>query len=220
MHANWTKKDWIRHCLILLLGLIVMAFGVAFSIEANLGTSPISSVPYAISTFSPLTVGTATIAMHCILIALQILILRKKYQPFQLLQLPVAIFFGYMTDFAIWVLQVIHCTAYWERWIVCCIGIVVIAIGVTLEVISNVVTLAGEGLVLAICQVAPIRFGNMKVIFDVTLVGIACILGLIFTHQLQGVREGTVAAAIFVGILTKFFMKFYYRRLDRRNAAA
>ena len=45
------KKDWIRHCLILLLGLIVMAFGVAFSIEANLGTSPISSVPYAISTF-------------------------------------------------------------------------------------------------------------------------------------------------------------------------
>ena len=57
MHANWTKKDWIRHCLILLLGLIVMAFGVAFSIEANLGTSPISSVPYAISTFSPADSG-------------------------------------------------------------------------------------------------------------------------------------------------------------------
>ena len=40
MHANWTKKDWIRHCLILLLGLIVMAFGVAFSIEGKSGNLP------------------------------------------------------------------------------------------------------------------------------------------------------------------------------------
>ena len=156
-----------------------MAFGVAFSITADLGTSPISSVPYTISLISPLTVGTATIAMHCVFIALQILILRKKYHPFQLLQLPVAFIFGYLTDFAIWVLQFIHCDTYWERWIICGIGIVVIAVGVSLEVISDVVTLAGEGLSLAICQVAPVRFGNMKVIFDITLVIIACILGLI-----------------------------------------
>ena len=78
MHKNWTKTDWLRHCLILLAGLFIMAFGVAFSITADLGTSPISSVPYTISLISPLTVGTATIAMHCVFIALQILILRKK----------------------------------------------------------------------------------------------------------------------------------------------
>ena len=220
MHKNWTKTDWLRHCLILLAGLFIMAFGVAFSITADLGTSPISSVPYTISLISPLTVGTATIAMHCVFIALQILILRKKYHPFQLLQLPVAFIFGYLTDFAIWVLQFIHCDTYWERWIICGIGIVVIAVGVSLEVISDVVTLAGEGLSLAICQVAPVRFGNMKVIFDITLVIIACILGLIFTHRIQGVREGTVAAAVFVGLLTKFFMRFSYRRMGRKNSAA
>lgn len=219
MHTNWTKGDWIRHCLILLLGLFVMAFGVAFSISANLGTSPISSVPYTVSLFSPLSVGTATIVMHCVLIGLQILILRKKYQPFQLLQLPIAFIFGYLTDFAIWALRFIHCRTYWECWIVCIIGIVVIAIGVTLEVISNVVTLAGEGFSLAVCQVAPIRFGNMKVIFDITLVIIACILGLIFTHRIQGVREGTVAAAVCVGLLTKFFMRFYYRWFGKKHAA-
>lgn len=217
MHTNWTKKDWIRHCLILLAGLFVMAFGVAFSIEADLGTSPISSVPYTVSLFSSLTVGTATIIMHCVFIVLQILILRKKYQPFQLLQLPVAVIFGYLTDFAIWLLRFIHCEAYWERWIVCIIGIVVIAAGVSLEVVSNVVTLAGEGLSLAICQVTPIRFGNMKILFDISLVIVACILGLVFTHQIQGVREGTVAAAIFVGFLTKQMMRPYYRRLGRKT---
>ena len=78
-----------------------MAFGVAFSIKASLGTSPISSVPYVVSLFAPLTVGTATIVMHCVFILLQILILRRQYHPIQLMQLPVAVLFGYLTDFGV-----------------------------------------------------------------------------------------------------------------------
>ncbi len=42
----------------------------------------------------PLTVGIITILMHCVFITLQILILRKRYQPVQLMQLPVALVFG------------------------------------------------------------------------------------------------------------------------------
>lgn len=55
-----------KRYLLLLAGLSIMAFGVAFSIKASLGTSPISSVPYVVSLFAPLTVGTATIVMHCV----------------------------------------------------------------------------------------------------------------------------------------------------------
>ena len=47
----------------------------------------------------------------------------------------------------------------------------------------------------------------MKVGFDVTLVVIACILSLVFTGHLQGVREGTVAAALLVGTIAKQFNK-------------
>lgn len=192
-----------RYC-VLLLGLAVMAFGVAFSIKADLGTSPISSVPYAVSVFAPLTVGQATIAMHCVFILLQILILRRKYRPIQLLQLPVALFFGYLTDLGVWAVQGITCPAYWQRWIVCLIGVLLVAVGVTLEVKANVVVLAGEGVVLAICQALPkLKFGTMKVAFDVTLVVIACVLSLVFTQRVQGVREGTLAAALLVGTLAR-----------------
>ena len=90
-----------KRYLLFLTGLAIMAFGVAFSIKADLGTSPISSVPYVVSLFTPFTVGTATIVMHCVFIFLQILILRKKYHPIQLMQLPVAFFFGYLTDFGV-----------------------------------------------------------------------------------------------------------------------
>ena len=202
----------LKRYLLLLVGLSIMAFGVAFSIKASLGTSPISSVPYVTSLFTPLTVGTATITMHCVFILLQILILRKDYHLIQLMQLPVAFFFGYLTDFGVWAVQGISCNTYWQQWIVCIIGILLVAVGVSFEVKAGVVVLAGEGVVLAICRVLPkVKFGYMKVGFDVTLVVIACILSIVFTGRLQGVREGTVAAALLVGLIAKQLGKLLAR---------
>ena len=195
MHG-YTIKAMIFRYLLLCVGLAIMALGVAFSIRASLGTSPISSVPYVISLISPLSVGTATILMHCVFILIQIFILRRRYELIQLMQLPVALIFGFMCDFALWMLQGVSYGSYLQQWLLCLIGIVLVAIGVFLEVSADVVVLAGEGVSLAICKVLPIRFSSMKVIFDVTLVLIACVLGFGFTGSLQGVREGTIAAAV------------------------
>lgn len=211
MEEQAKKRTWqayVKRCLFLCAGLAVMAFGVAFSIRADLGTSPISSVPAAVSAFTPLTVGTATIIMHCVFIALQILILRRRYQPIQLMQLPVAVVFGYLTDFAVWALRDVTYSAYWQQWLLCIVGILLVALGVRFEVTAGVVVLAGEGLVLAICEAAPrLHFSYMKVAFDVTLVVIACVLSLIFLHRLSGVREGTVAAAVCVGLVSRLFSR-------------
>lgn len=112
MNANIKSiKRWI----FLLIGLLIMAFGVGFSIKGNLGTSPISSLPYVTGQISGLTVGTTTIIMHCVLILLQILILRKKYDWLQLLQLPIALLFGVMTDFAVEVLAFLHPAGYIQQ---------------------------------------------------------------------------------------------------------
>ena len=60
-----------------------------------------------------------------------------------------AILFGFLTDMGIWLLKDIVCTAYWQQAILCAAGIVLVGIGVSAEVAAGVVTLAGEGLVLA-----------------------------------------------------------------------
>lgn len=193
----------IRKYILMTMGLIIMAFGIAMSIKAGLGTSPISSMPYVISEFAPLTVGNITIIMHILFILLQIIILRKRYKAVQLLQLPVAIAFGYITDFAVFILGNVSCYSYAQQWFLCAMGILLVGIGVSFEVNAGVVTLAGEGLILAICQVLPIKFSDLKVIFDVTLVILSCAVSLCFTGKVVGVREGTVAAAVFVGITAK-----------------
>ena len=222
---NENQKSLIRRYVFFVVGLFVMAFGIAFSIKADLGTSPISSLPYVISMFTPLTVGNVTIIMHCVLVGIQILILRKKYNPVQLIQLPVAFVFGYLTDFAIWATDAISPQTYWQQWIVCAIGICTVAFGVSMEINSHATTLAGEGVCLAVCRVSKIKVGNMKIIFDVTLVCTAIVLSFIFLHKLAGVREGTVAAAVLVGTVTKQFNRwlfgpFYENRLAPKEAAA
>ena len=185
------------------LGLTIMAFGVAFSIKAALGTSPISSVPYVTSTISGLSVGTTTIIMNFMFVLIQIAILRKKYDWFQLLQFPAAIVFGTMIDVAEYLLKPVEFSNYLEQWLLCVVGVFLVALGVSVEVMANLVTTADEGIVLAICQVAPVKFSNMKVAFDVTLVCISIALSFIFLGHLDGVREGTIAAAVFVGLISK-----------------
>ena len=207
MARKRSRAELFRRWLFLAAGLLIMALGVACSIQADLGTSPVSSLPYVLSRITHLSVGTTTILVNSGLVLLQILILRRQYHPIQLMQLPVAVFFGYLTDFGVWAVRGIRCDTCWQQWIVCLIGILLVAAGVSLEVKAGVVVLAGEGVVLAICKVLPVKFGYMKVGFDVTIVVTACILSIVFTGRLQGVREGTVAAALMVGLIAKQFGK-------------
>ena len=91
------------------------------------------------------------------------------------------------------------------------IGLIIMSfgVGVSLEVTANVTTLAGEGLSLAMCQLFPkIKFGYMKVIVDCSFVVIAVALSFIFLQRLAAVREGTVAAALLVGIIAKTLNRF------------
>ena len=197
----------VKRILFLCLGLITMAFGVAFSIKAALGTSPISSVPYVTGAISGLSVGTTTIIMNTIFVLIQIAILRRQYEWIQLLQLPAAILFGTAIDGASWLIRDLAPAAYWQQWVVCLVGIFLVALGVSMVVAAKLITTAGEGIVLAICKVAPVKFGNMKMAFDLTLVALSVILSFLFLGHLDGVREGTVAAAILVGQLTKQLSK-------------
>lgn len=193
----------LKRIVFLCVGLTTMAFGVAFSIKAALGTSPISSVPYVTGAIAGLTVGTTTIIMNTLFVLIQIAILRRQYEWVQLLQLPAAVLFGMMIDLASYLIRDLNPTAYWQQWIVCLLGIFLVALGVSMEVTTRLITTAGEGIVLAICKVAPIKFGNMKMIFDLTLVAISITLSLLFLHHLDSVREGTVAAAVLVGQLAR-----------------
>lgn len=207
MGKNDSRKHFAARCALLLAGLAVMALGVALSIKAELGTSPISSVPYVSGLISGLSVGTTTIIVNSLFVLAQILMLRSQYDWYQLLQIPVAIVFGLMIDMFSLLMGDIVLSSYIQQWLFCAAGIIFVALGVSMEVTAELITTAGEGLVLAICQVTSFKLGNVKVAVDVTLVILAAAASLLVLGELAGVREGTAAAAVLVGLLTKQFVK-------------
>ena len=68
----------LKRYLVFLLGLFISSFGVSFITRSNLGTSPISSVPYVLSLNFSCSLGEFTIAFSALLILLQILDSAKK----------------------------------------------------------------------------------------------------------------------------------------------
>ncbi|MDP4240533.1 MAG: cytidylate kinase family protein [Bacteroidota bacterium] len=201
------KEGLLKRCVALVIGLFIMAFGVALSVKANLGTSPISCVPYVYSLGFPLTMGVTSIIMNVVLILLQMALLRKEYQPIQLLQFPVALFFGFFIDFTMFLLSGVHASNYLFQWVLCLLSCAIIAFGVFLEVKAKVTYLAGEGLSLAISRVFHKEFGKVKVGVDTSLVLMGIISSFILLHNLQGIREGTIAAALLVGSIARFYSK-------------
>ncbi|MPY95369.1 MAG: hypothetical protein GEV08_20640 [Acidimicrobiia bacterium] len=73
-----------------LLGVFIMSLGVVASVRANLGTSPIRSFPTVLSLATVLSVGTLTILLNLLFLLTEILLLRRKFPPIQLIQFPVA----------------------------------------------------------------------------------------------------------------------------------
>ncbi len=206
---NRSKKELLKRYTFFIIGLFVNAFGVSFITKAQLGTSPISSVPYTLSIGFPLTMGTLTFILNMILIIGQVALLKKDFEIIQLMQIPISIIFGFFIDLTMSLLSFLNPTTYTLKILFLLIGCIILAFGVTMEVIANVVMLSGEAFVKAISSKCNKEFGITKVFFDVTLVLISCILSFVLFKTLMGVREGTIAAALIVGFTSKSFNKIF-----------
>lgn len=202
-----TKKEYIKRYVLFILGLFILSLGIALATKGNLGVSPVSSIPYVLSLSLPFTLGQITIVIQLIYVFIEIAILRKNFKPFNFLQIGVVVLFGYFNDFSLMLVSGIHTDYYPLQWLICIISMFFIALGVNMEVRAGVLMLAIDGLVVAISKTFHIDFGKVKVVSDCTQVGIAVACSFLLAHRLQGVREGTIAAAVFVGMIIKLYNK-------------
>lgn len=132
--------------------------------------------------------------------------LRRKFQPVQLLQIPLSVLFGYFTDFGLWLVRCIPNDKYIFQLLLVISGIVVLGFGITLGVIADVILNSGEAFVKALADVTKKDFANMKILFDISWVVLSIVLSLIFFEgKLYGTREGTIISALLVGVTVKLF---------------
>lgn len=190
------------------IGLFIMTLGIAMSVKSDLGVSPVSSIPYTITCIWGLEMGKATILFHAALVVLQVLILRRFFEPKNLLQIAAGIVFGYFTTFCNYLFSFLPTPENIPMRLFLMLGsTVLIAVGIFFYLPANIMPLAGEGAMKAISDRSGIAFNKVKIAFDVTMVTVSLASCLIALHTPGSVGIGTVAAAILVGTVLGMITK-------------
>ena len=211
------RKELIKRYSLFIVSLWFSALGVTVTKCGSLGVSCISSVPNVLSLrFTALTIGGWTFVWNTLLVVCQIGLLRKNFQKIQLLQIPLSFLFGWFTDLAMLLAVKVPVNSYPMQLVMVVAGVVILAFGITLGVIANVVLNAGEGMVKALADVSGKEFGFVKVRFDIVCVILSVVISLVtFGGKIVGVREGTLIAAFLNGTMVKWYSRRLKEPLNR-----
>ncbi len=206
---------WARRLLIYLLGLLLMALGVVFSARSGLGVSPVGSLAnvlyqIGLSRNAPgwVNLGNCTIAVYCLYIAAEAVILRKDFKPGMLLQLAASFLFGWLVNLAGVILAFLpEPGSYLHRMAYLLCSVPLVAAGVMMYLSPNILPTPGDGMSLAISRRSGKSLPASKTIFDCTMVAISAAVSLLAFRKLVGVREGTVICALTVGFVMRQLQK-------------
>lgn len=203
-------SELVKRYILFTIGLFINAMGVALIIVAALGTSPIAVIPYVMNQATGLSVGTYTFILNMILLVLQALILGKQFPSYQLLQIPVSLAFAYFVDLSLMLCNFLSSDRYGIQMTVLLLGCVVRALGVSIQVLADVVMLSGEAIVKAVSVKFEKEFSRVKLCIDGMMVIAAMILSYAYMQEIVGVREGSFIAVILIAPCAAFFTRKLY----------
>jgi uncharacterized membrane protein YczE len=211
-------KQVIKNYALFLIGLFIASMGVALSAKAGLGTSPVASVPYSVSLVNhTLTFGWWLNMWSVLQIAVQIALLRKKCKPVEIIiQTVLAFVYGYLTDFSCKLISGLQANTYIMQFALMILSCFVLGFGIWIQFKGGVAMLPGEAMNRAISEVTGKKYENIKIFFDVLYIIVAAAICFIFIGKLEGVREGSIIAAVLIGNIIKLYNSLY-NQLTRKK---
>lgn len=191
----------IKSLVVLFVGISLMSIGIALAKLAQLGTSPISSIPNVMSYITPLSIGNLTMIFMVLMIFLQMVILREVNLPI-ILQIVPGLAFGGLIDVFVDVFTNLGLPAlmghYLEQLAFTLLGMVVLSLGVFFEVNSRSILMPGEGLVVALTLRTKKPFGKLKMYTDLTMVAVALVISLLlFSRTCRDSRRNDHCGALY-----------------------
>lgn len=195
-----------KRFILFILGSCIMSLGVVLVIQAGLGSSPISSIPYVISLLYPYTLGEMTFAINAFFVLCQWAILGRMTMPL-FLQLPTVLLFSVLIDICMYFFSWLVPTSYLGSIAFLFTASLIAALGITLVIVANLVILPGDGIVQVTAAKYGIEFGYLKVGFDTSCVIISAIIALYVSGELCGLREGTLISALITGHFVRAWMR-------------
>lgn len=168
--------------LLWLLGVVFVAIGVAICSKANLGVSMIAAPAFILSEAllpvgSFFSVGVVEYINQAIILIVLCIIIRKfnwKY----LLAFAVAVMYGYVLDFFLWVFKDVTFDQLWLQWVMLLVGDVLVAFGVACFFRTYLPKKVYELFVGEVVKTFGWNINKTKWWFDITLLGISITMAL------------------------------------------
>lgn len=205
--------NFLLRSALMVVGVACVGGGIALAKYSATGTSPLSAIPAVLTDFAHargitvVTLGMLSFAINFLFFVTEVALLGRKFQPLQVLQIPVLFVMSWFVDFWMSLITRIHLPNYAAQLVCLAVSMLVTAFGVACELKANILLIPGDAVVHTIAYVTRKPFGTCKVTFDVSLMVGGAALSFALLGGLFGVREGTVIAAIAVGLLIKQWMK-------------
>jgi uncharacterized protein len=208
------NKIPMKRIFVYILGLFSLSLGVSLSIQAGLGVSPVSSLAYAFSLTAGLSIGMTTVLANILFIIGQI-ILRKHIDLKEfMLQLLIAVLFGFFMDATLFIVQLLPTP---ETLIVQCVYLIIslfiVSFGLLIYFLAKLPLMPYDALTYVVSERFKLKFSNAKIISDLINVSVAGAICLIFIHSLGSIGIGTLVAAYFIGKILGWMMAHYQQPL-------
>lgn len=211
LHTGDKKGSWIyvvRRGLIYVMGLFILALGVALTVKSDLGVGPGNLVAYSLSLIWKIELGNMSTYVFLIYVLIQIFILRRHFGIKNILQIPFSIIYGKFITFWNAALSFLILESYAQRLLCIVLSVLIAGFGLTLFLQVDIVAMPAEGLLLAVqFYKKNWKFSTLKVIYDSSCTVFAIVITWMFLGHITGVREGSIFSALCLGIVVGLYQK-------------
>ena len=188
-----------------------MAFGIAMAVRADIGVAPGSTISYAVSKLTPLTIGQCSSLFHLFCMLMQLAITRRPTLKL-LFQFPMVYVFGLLLD-VFYLLLNVDLPGMPARVILLLAGLFVFSLGIRIMVGADILLAPPDGLARTVGNKLGWPMSRAKLAFDIVVTVSAAVLTLIAAgNALLVIGVGTVICAIgtgpIIGLFTKLFPFF------------
>ena len=188
-----TREQFIKHLLIEIVGLILVAIGAAGIMKVALGTGAYDALALSISSVTAIEVGTVGLITNCICMFL--------------LQIPVSFLMGMTINYFYYtVFAGMNSDSYMIRMILLFVFIIICSFGDAMMIASGMIGLPVESTCMIFAKNLKMEFGKVRQLADVVFI-ILIFICWFFFHAVFPMREGTIILAFTFGPLLGYFTK-------------
>lgn len=203
---NKTTKLIIKY-VCLAAGIYVMTLGGTLAMTGAIGVCPLDAAIITGASVTGLSIGSFNIIVNLVFFFAQIAILKKEYQPLQLLQFPISFLFGWFVDFNLkYIWAAVSADIYIVSILFVVLGMAVEAVGINIVLQADVVMTPVDGFYYVLSKKLGKSIGTMRLALDGVLL-VLNLAAILAVSHVWTIREGTIISFAVLGPCIDLFRK-------------